>query len=115
MAFDPVPGRRAVSASTASGVLIGHAGYAATAPLVAEFAIVVADSWQRRGVGTLLALRLAELARADGIETFEGSALPENVAVRDWARRRFGATISITDGEMVILFSTTPSSATRAA
>ena len=51
-------------------------------PDVAEFAIVVADAYQRRGLGTQLARRLAEEARTRGIRRFRAVTLADNVAVR---------------------------------
>jgi len=52
------------------------------APDTAEFAIVVADGLQGRGLGTLLARTLADAARAAGISRFAATMLGENVAVR---------------------------------
>jgi len=51
-------------------------------PDTAEFAIVVGDALQGRGLGTLLASELATAARAAGIRRFAASMLGENVAVR---------------------------------
>ena len=48
----------------------------------AEFAIVVGDPFQGRGVGTLLARELAADARAVGIRRFAATMLGDNVAVR---------------------------------
>ena len=44
----------------------------------AEFAIAVADDWQKRGVGSLMMQALCAYARTRGIERFEGSVLPTN-------------------------------------
>lgn len=44
----------------------------------AEIALVVADDWQRRGLGRLLMRRLARLARRRGIRTFTGTIAGEN-------------------------------------
>ena len=52
------------------------------APDTAEFAIVVGDELQGRGLGTLLARTLAHAARAAGIRRFAATMLPENDAVR---------------------------------
>ena len=49
-------------------------------PDTAEFAILVADPYQGRGLGTKLAEELAERARAQGIRRFAGTMLPDNVA-----------------------------------
>ena len=53
----------------------------------AECAIVVADAWQGRGVGTELMRSLAQAARASGIRTLVGSSLGENQRIHAWARR----------------------------
>jgi acetyl coenzyme A synthetase (ADP forming)-like protein len=47
-------------------------------PTAAECAFVVADDFQRRGIGTRLLERLAERAAAVGIERFVAQVLPEN-------------------------------------
>ena len=52
------------------------------APDTAEFAIVVGDPFQRRGLGTLMARALADAARAVGIRRFAATMLSDNVAVR---------------------------------
>jgi RimJ/RimL family protein N-acetyltransferase len=49
-------------------------------PEAAEVAIVVADDWQRRGVGSLFAKRLATRARLSGIRRFTATMSSENVA-----------------------------------
>jgi RimJ/RimL family protein N-acetyltransferase len=49
-------------------------------PEAAEVAIVVADDWQRRGVGSLLSQQLAARARARGIRRFTATMSSDNVA-----------------------------------
>jgi RimJ/RimL family protein N-acetyltransferase len=44
----------------------------------AEVAFVVADRFQRHGLGRLLALRLAAAARSRGIDRFVADVLPDN-------------------------------------
>jgi acetyltransferase len=44
----------------------------------AEFAIVVGDAWQGRGVARLLMTRLADCARARGLKRLEGAVLRSN-------------------------------------
>ncbi len=51
-------------------------------PDTAEFAIVVGDSYQRRGLAEELMARLAEAGRERGISRFRASMLAENVAIR---------------------------------
>jgi RimJ/RimL family protein N-acetyltransferase len=49
---------------------------------VAEFAIVVGDSLQRQGLGTVLATALADAACRVGIRRFAATTLADNVAVQ---------------------------------
>jgi RimJ/RimL family protein N-acetyltransferase len=51
-------------------------------PETAEFAIVVGDPFQGRGLGTLLARELAAAARRAGIRRFAATMLGDNQAVR---------------------------------
>ena len=51
-------------------------------PDTAEFAIVVGDPLQGRGLGSLLARELATVARSAGIRRFSATMAGENVAVR---------------------------------
>ena len=53
----------------------------------AECAIVVADAWQGRGLGSELMRSLADAARRAGITHLEGTTLPENQRILRWARR----------------------------
>jgi RimJ/RimL family protein N-acetyltransferase len=48
-------------------------------PTSAEAAIVVADDWQRRGLGTELAEQLAERARALGVARFTATMASDNL------------------------------------
>jgi acetyltransferase len=58
----------------------------------AECAIVVADDWQGRGLGTELMRSLGTAARARGVRNLEGSSLAENRRINDWAQR-FGCDV----------------------
>ncbi len=58
----------------------------------AECAIVVADRWQGRGLGTELMRTLATAARARAIDCLEGTTLAENARIAAWARR-FGFSV----------------------
>jgi acetyltransferase len=44
----------------------------------AEYAVVVADAWQRRGVARLLMARLVDCAKARGLKRLEGAVLRAN-------------------------------------
>jgi acetyltransferase len=53
----------------------------------AEFAVLVADSWQGQGLGLVLMRRLVEVARAEGIARVAGQILPENRGMIALARK----------------------------
>jgi len=53
----------------------------------AECAIVVADAWQGRGIGTELMRTLAIAARQRGIRSLFGASRADNSRIQDWARR----------------------------
>ena len=48
---------------------------------LAEFALVVRDDWQKRGVGTVLFRRMAEIARARGLAGMKADVLQGNKAM----------------------------------
>jgi RimJ/RimL family protein N-acetyltransferase len=54
-----------LAVTTDGGVAVGLANLIDTGTGTAEVALLVEDSWQSRGVGTALARKLVELARAD--------------------------------------------------
>ncbi|MEA2363736.1 MAG: hypothetical protein QOD71_2881 [Thermoleophilaceae bacterium] len=56
-------------------------------PDAAEVAIVVCDDWQRRGVGSLFAERLAAEARRHGIRRFTATMASDNVPAHKLMRR----------------------------
>ena len=66
----------AIDADT--GGAAGVARFVRVADDVAEPAVVVDDRWQRRGLGATLLERLADRARAEGIERFAGVVLAQN-------------------------------------
>ena len=57
-------------------------------PLTAEFAVVVADAWQGRGLGTLLMDRLERCAGDAGIGTLRGIILASNAPMLALMRAR---------------------------
>ncbi len=51
-------------------------------PSVAEAAVTVADDFQRKGLGRLLATTLAQAARERGVHTFRSDVLADNAPMR---------------------------------
>ena len=71
-----------VAVEAAGGEGVGVARYVRAEDGSAELGIVVADPWQRRGLGGVLLARLAERARAEGVRCLTATVLAENVAIR---------------------------------
>lgn len=73
----------------AGGIIVGVARFIRdpAQPDTAEVAVVVADSWQRRGLGTLLLRRLARRASEEGISSVTGDILAENHPTIQFAQR----------------------------
>jgi RimJ/RimL family protein N-acetyltransferase len=67
-----------VTVDPVTGECVGVARFVRTAPGVAEPAIVLADAWQGRGVGSRLMGALVERAREEGIRRFEAPVLASN-------------------------------------
>lgn len=68
----------ALSAHAGEPRIVAMAQYAADDPGAAEFAVVVADAWQREGLGArLLELLLGRAAEA-GVQVMSGHVLAEN-------------------------------------
>ncbi len=63
-----------------------------------EFAIVVADAWSHRGIGTRLMQQLTGIARTRGLRTMTGEVLAENRPMLELARN-LGFVITPADGE----------------
>ena len=61
-------------------------------PRTAEIAVTIVDGWQGRGLGTELVARLAEHARAEGIERFVALTAGGNMAM-GLLLRRMGGTV----------------------
>jgi GNAT superfamily N-acetyltransferase len=86
------------------GVGIGVGRYIlAPGATCAEVALTVLDSWQGRGVGTLLLRVLVAVARADGLEELCFKYLPENTQVErmlEGIPARFDALESLMEARM---------------
>ena len=82
------------------GACVGVARFVRVAPEVAEPAVVVADRWQHRGLGTALLEKLADRARAEGITRFSAIVLAQN---RDAIRllERLGDATREDDGDVL--------------
>src|ERR1700687_444762 len=67
-----------VAVAGAESRIVGHAMYVGTGLRKAELARAVADSYQGRGLGTILLGQLGEAAAAAGIDVLEAIVMPEN-------------------------------------
>ncbi len=56
-------------------------------PEIAEFGVAVIDSYQRRGLGTILLAVLYRMASIKGIEILRGYVLADNTVMRNWLVR----------------------------
>lgn len=71
----------------------------------AEAAFVVADDWQRKGIGTRLLEQLAVRAGQAGIDSFIGEVLPDNAAMLDvFANIGYRPTRTLSDGVVEVRF-----------
>ncbi len=67
-----------------------------------EFALVVTDAWQGRGVGKILMEKLLAIARDRGLKTIYGQVLAENSRMLRFCRR-FGFREVDSEGDVVLL------------
>jgi GNAT superfamily N-acetyltransferase len=72
----------AIDPSSRDGLAVARYVRSTENPGEAEFAVAVADDWQRRGLGTALLRQLAARARAEGITRFTGFVLEDNEPMR---------------------------------
>src|SRR6185369_852357 len=91
--------------------VVGHAFYAGIDEQRAEVAFTIADDFQGRGLGTLLLCQLAEIADANGINTFEAEVAAANHAMLHVFRESgFPIEVGATAGQLHVSF---PTSFTR--
>lgn len=81
---------------------LGVARYVADDRRRCEFAIVVADNWQRKGLGELLMRALMDAARAAGMAVMEGEVLASNSKMLQFvARLGFSARFDERDARVI--------------
>jgi acetyltransferase len=81
---------------------IGVARYVKTDATTAEIAIVVADCWQRHGVGTRLLEALIEQASEAGVRALEGLSLSTNLGMLRLAKK-LGFTLAYQPGDATLM------------
>jgi acetate---CoA ligase (ADP-forming) len=87
--------------------IVGHAFYASLSEDRAEVAFAIADDYQGRGLGSILLLQLAEVAAANGIQTFEAETIAANTAMLKVFRESgFHTEIEATAGFLHVSFPT---------
>lgn len=67
-------------------IAVAHAGWVATDADTAEFALVVADGYQRDGIGTALMLALMEGARQREVGWLQTTVIDGNAGMLQWLR-----------------------------
>jgi L-amino acid N-acyltransferase YncA len=84
------------------GIIVGVARFIRDPehPDTAEMAVAVADTWQRRGLGTLLLRQLARRATEVGVSHFTADILAENAPTIELARE-LGASATDNHGSTV--------------
>jgi acetyltransferase len=68
-----------------------------------EFAIVVADTWQKRGIGTRLMNALITHLQASGVKRISGTVLKGNYAMRKFVKQLDFAETNIPDDPSTLL------------
>jgi acetyltransferase len=67
-----------------------------------EFAVVVADTWQRRGIGTRLMNALIKHLQASGVERISGTVLKRNSVMRKFVKQLDFAETNIPDDSSIL-------------
>ena len=70
-----------------------------------EFAIVVADEWTKKGIGSQLLRKLMDVAKTRGLHTMEGEVLSDNRPMLDMARSLGFSVLMSKDDPGVMLLS----------
>ena len=91
--------------------VVGHAFYAGIDATRAEVAFTIADDFQGRGLGTILLGQLAEVAVANGIQTFEAEVSAANHSMLHVFRESgFPIEVSASAGQLHVTLPTSFSS-----
>ena len=87
--------------------IVGHAFYAEIDQHRAEVAFTIANDFQGRGLGTLLLGQLAEVAEANGIQTFEAEVVAANhPMIRVFRESGFHMEVTARAGQLHVTFPT---------
>ena len=78
-----------------------------------EFAVLVSDQVQGRGLGTELLRRLVEVGRSEGVTTITGYIAPENIAMQT-VSKNLGFEIRYSQDEQLMVAELTMKAATGA-
>lgn len=96
-----------VALSGADERIVGHAFYAGIDEYRAEVAFTIADDFQKRGLGTILLGQLAEVATANGIQTFEAEVVAANHAmIKVFRESGFPIEVNARAGQIHVTFPT---------
>jgi acetyl coenzyme A synthetase (ADP forming)-like protein len=96
-----------VACSGDGGRVVGHAFYAVTGDKRAEVAFTIANDFQRRGLGSILLIQLAEVAAANEIEIFEAEVVAANHAMLHVFRQSgFPIEVDARAGQLHVVFPT---------
>ena len=68
-----------------------------------EFAIVIADTWQKRGIGTRLMNALVKHLQASGVKRISGTVLKRNSTMRKFVKQLGFAETNIPDDPSTLL------------
>jgi acetyltransferase len=85
--------------------IVADARYVTTGPDSAEFAVAVADAWQRQGVGRQMLCLLARHAARRGYARLTGDVLADNLPMIAMLQR-MGAELTLRDDEPGLLLAT---------
>lgn len=102
--LDLEQGRHEAVIAEADEGIVAVARYVRDTPAEAEVAIVVADAWQRTGIGRKLMQELMTAARKAGISRFRATMMPESGSAR-----RFVTALAptargrVVDGKVVVI------------